>query len=78
LGGVDKSVEAILYCKSKGVLPYLGGSCAETDRSAQVSVHIALATRPHQVLIKPGMGVDEGASIMHNEMIRTLALIDVV
>lgn len=75
LGGVDRSVEAILYCKEKGVLPYLGGSCAETDRSAQVSVHIALATRPHQVLIKPGMGVDEGASIMHNEMMRTLALL---
>ena len=75
LGGVDRSVEAVLYCKSQGVLPYLGGSCAETDRSAQVSVHIALATRPHQVLIKPGMGVDEGISIMYNELQRTLALI---
>lgn len=73
LGGVDKSVEAVLYCKSKGVLPYLGGSCAETDRSAQVSVHIGIATRPHQVLAKPGMGVDEGVSIMYNEMQRTLA-----
>jgi len=75
LGSVNKSVEAILFCKSKNVLPYLGGSCAETDRSAQVSVHIALATRPHQVLTKPGMGVDEGVSIMYNELQRTLALI---
>jgi methylaspartate ammonia-lyase len=75
LGGVEKSVEAILYCKSQGVLPYLGGSCAETERSAQVSVHVALATRPHQVLIKPGMGVDEGISIMYNEMMRALTLI---
>ena len=75
LGGVNKSVEAVLYCKSKGVLPYLGGSCAETDTSARVSVHIALATRPHQVLAKPGMGVDEGVSIVYNEMQRALALI---
>ncbi len=75
LGGVDKSVEAVLYCKSQSVLPYLGGSCAETDISAQVSVHIGLATRPHQVLAKPGMGVDEGVSIMYNEMQRTLAQI---
>jgi methylaspartate ammonia-lyase len=75
LGGVNKSVEAILYCKSKGVLPYLGGSCAETDCSARVSVHIALATRPHQMLAKPGMGVDEGVSIVYNEMQRALALI---
>ena len=74
-GGIDKSVEAILYCKSKGVLPYLGGSCAETERSAQITVHIALATMPYQVLIKPGMGFDEGFSIMYNEMQRTLALI---
>lgn len=75
MGGVDKTVDAILYCKSKGVGAYLGGSCAETDRSARVSVHIGLATRPHQILAKPGMGVDEGVSIMYNEMSRALALI---
>ncbi len=75
LGGIDKSVEAVLYCKSKNVGAYLGGSSAETARSAEVSVHIALATRPDQVLAKPGMGVDEGLSIMYNEMQRTLALI---
>jgi methylaspartate ammonia-lyase len=75
LGGVDRSIEAVLYCKSKGVGAYLGGSSAETARSAEVSVHIALATRPDQVLAKPGMGVDEGVSIMYNEMQRTLALI---
>jgi len=75
LGSVDKSVEAVLYCKSKGVGAYLGGSSAETARSAEVSVHIALATRPDQVLAKPGMGVDEGVSIMYNEMQRALALI---
>lgn len=75
LGGIDKSIEALLYCKSQGVGAYLGGSSAETARSAQVSVHIGLATRPDQVLAKPGMGVDEGVSIMYNEMRRALALI---
>ena len=75
LGGVNKSVEAVLHCKSEGVLPYLGGSCAETAMSARASVHIALATRPHQVLAKPGMGVDEAVSIVYNEMQRALALI---
>ncbi|MFH0848709.1 MAG: methylaspartate ammonia-lyase [archaeon] len=75
LGGVDQSVESILHCKSEGVGAYLGGSCTETARSAEVSVHIALATAPIQVLAKPGMGVDEGVSIMYNEMQRTLALI---
>ena len=75
LGGVDQSVEAVLHCKSEGVGAYLGGSCTETAKSAEVSVHIALATRPIQVLAKPGMGVDEGVSIMYNEMQRTLALI---
>lgn len=75
LGGVEKSVEALLYCKNKSVGAYLGGSSAETERSAQVSVHIGLATSPQQVLAKPGMGIDEGVSIMYNEMQRTLALI---
>jgi len=43
LGGINNSIEAVLYCKEKGVDAYLGGSCNETDKSARVSVHIALA-----------------------------------
>jgi methylaspartate ammonia-lyase len=75
LGSIAKSVEAVLYCKAKGVGTYLGGSSAETARSAQVTVHIGLATQPDQVLAKPGMGVDEGISLMYNEMRRALAII---
>lgn len=75
LGGIQNSIEAILYCKSHGVGAYMGGSCNETDRSAQVCVHVALATQPMQLLAKPGMGVDEGYMIMHNEMMRTLQLL---
>lgn len=75
LGGINNTIEAILYCRERGVGAYLGGTCNETDRSAQVSVHIALATQPDQMLAKPGMGVDEGLSIVYNEMRRALAIL---
>ncbi|MCK4451825.1 MAG: hypothetical protein KAX26_14675 [Anaerolineae bacterium] len=58
-----------------GVGAFLGGSCAETDLSTRVSVHIALATRPDIIMAKPGMGVDEGVSLVQNEMTRALAWI---
>lgn len=74
LGGVQNSAEAVLYCKEKGIGAYLGGTCNETDRSAQVCVHVAMATSPVQMLAKPGMGVDEGYMIVNNEMERILAL----
>ena len=75
LGGINNIIEAILYCKESGVGGYLGGTCNETDRTAQIAVHIALATGPAQILAKPGMGVDEGLMIVKNEMMRTLALL---
>ncbi|EAX47771.1 Methylaspartate ammonia-lyase [Thermosinus carboxydivorans Nor1] len=74
LGGINNIIEAILYCKQKGIGAYQGGTCNETDRSAQVCVHIAMATQPAQMLAKPGMGVDEGYMIVYNEMQRILAL----
>jgi methylaspartate ammonia-lyase len=75
LGSIHNSIEATLYTKSHGVKAYLGGTCNETDRSAQVCVHVAIATQPDQMLAKPGMGVDEGLMTVHNEMQRTLAII---
>ena len=74
LGGVNNTIEAVLYCKEKGIGAYQGGTCNETDRSAQVCVHCAMATQPTQILAKPGMGVDEGFMIVYNEMERILAL----
>ncbi len=74
LGSVHNIAEAVLYCKARGVGAYQGGTCNETDRSAQTCVHIAMATGPDQILAKPGMGVDEGYMIVHNEMMRILAL----
>ena len=56
-----------------GVGAFLGGSCAETDLSARVAVHVALATRPDIIMARPGMGVDEAISITQNEMARALA-----
>ncbi len=77
LGGVNNTIEAVLYCKEHGIGAYQGGTCNETDRSAQISVHLALATRPEQMLAKPGMGVDEALTIVNNEMERTLALLTI-
>lgn len=72
LGGINNTIEAVLYCKEHDMLAYLGGTCNETDRSTQVCAHIAMATRPDQILGKPGMGVDEGYMIVYNEMQRIL------
>ena len=74
LGSIHNTIEAVLYCKAKGIGAYQGGTCNETDRSAQVCVHCAMATQPEQILAKPGMGVDEGYMIVYNEMQRILAL----
>ena len=74
LGSIHNTIEAVLYCQKLGVSAYQGGSCNETDRSAQVCVHCAMATKADQILAKPGMGVDEGFMICYNEMNRVLAL----
>ena len=75
IGSIDSLIRAVLYCKERGVGAYLGGTCNETDKSARVCAHVALATRPLQMSVKPGMAIDEGLMIIHNEMSRTLALI---
>lgn len=75
LGGIQNSVEAVLICRTAGAGAFLGGSYAETDISARASVHVALATQADMIMAKPGMGVDEPTSLIHNEMVRTLAQI---
>lgn len=72
LGGVHNTIEAAIACNRGGVGVYLGGSCNETDVSARVSAHIALAVRPTELLAKPGLGVDEGVMIVTNEMARAI------
>jgi len=75
LGGINNTIEALLLVARHGLAAYCGGSCNETDRSAQVSAHIAMACGATQVLAKPGMGVDEGMMIVGNEMARVAALV---
>lgn len=74
LGGINNSIEAVLFCKANSMGAYLGGTCNETNRSAEVCAHIAMATSPTQMLAKPGMGMDEGHMIVFNEMQRIKAL----
>ena len=74
LGGINNTIEAILYCNEKQIGSYCGGTCNETDKSAEVSVNIAVACNATQFLAKPGMGVDEGLMIVNNEMNRVIAL----
>lgn len=76
LGGVNNIIESILYCKKKGVGAYCGGTCNETNRSAEVCTNIAIACGADQCLAKPGMGVDEGYMIVNNEMNRVIALVN--
>ncbi len=74
LGGVNNTIEAILYCNEKGLGSYVGGTCNETSRSAEVCCNIAVACGATQALAKPGMGVDEGYMLINNEMNRVVAL----
>lgn len=76
LGGINNTIEALLLVRENQLGGYCGGTCNETDRSAQVSAHIAMACGAIQILAKPGMGVDEGMMIVGNEMARTMALIE--
>ncbi len=76
LGGVNNIADAILYCNKVGIGSYCGGTCNETNRSAEVTTNIAMACGALQVLAKPGMGVDEGFMIVFNEMSRVEALVN--
>jgi methylaspartate ammonia-lyase len=73
LGGVHHAVEAVLACRAGQVGALLGGSATETGLAARAAAHVALATGPHLVVARPGLGVDEAFSLTHNEMARALA-----
>ncbi len=75
LGGIQNIVDAVLHCNEHGMESYQGGTCNETDVSARACVHLALASHPQRMLVKPGMGFDEGLTIVRNEMNRMLALL---
>jgi methylaspartate ammonia-lyase len=76
VGGFDDVVEALLTCRRHGVQAYSGGTCNETVGSAQVTAQVALACQADLIVAKPGMGVDEGLSVVRNEMAVALAQLD--
>jgi methylaspartate ammonia-lyase len=75
LGGINNTIEALLLVRERGLRSYCGGTCNETDQSARVATHVAMACRADQLLAKPGRGVDEGIMIVRNEMARTRDLV---
>lgn len=75
LGSIHNVVDAVLYCNAHDMEAYQGGTCNETINSARACVHVAMAARPIRMLVKPGMGFDEGMNIVYNEMHRTMALL---
>lgn len=74
LGGINNTIEALLYCRRTGKGSYCGGTCNETGRSAEILTNVAMACGASQCLAKPGMGVDEGYMLVNNEMNRVVAL----
>lgn len=74
LGGLNNIAEAILYCKEKGIGAYCGGTCNETNLSAEATTSVAIACNADLCLAKPGMDVDSGFMIVKNMMDRTIAL----
>lgn len=74
VGGLDDSIRALLACKEAGVAAYCGGSCTETERSAQIAAGVAIGVDADLLLARPGMGVDEAVMVTRNEMRRTVAL----
>ena len=75
LGGINNTIEAVLYARQGGVGTSLGGTGNETDQSTRITTHIGLACQPTFMLSKPGFGGDEALMIETNEMLRTLALV---
>ncbi|PBC04317.1 methylaspartate ammonia-lyase [Mesorhizobium sp. WSM3860] len=76
VGSIVDTARAVLICKANKKGAYVGGSCTETDLSAQASVHVSVATQADMMLAKPGMGVDEAYSIVGNEQNRLLAMLN--
>lgn len=76
VGSIADTARAVLLCKANKVGAYVGGSCTETDLSARASVHVSVATQADMMLAKPGMGVDEGFSIVGNEQNRLFAMLN--
>lgn len=76
LGSIANTIGAGLYCNQAGMGWCLGGTGNDTDQSARITTHVALACGPDFMLGKPGLGGDEALMILGNEMRRTIALME--
>lgn len=74
LGALHNAIMAVLHCKENNIGAYIGGSCNETNISAEISANIAVSTNADLILAKPGMDVDGGFMIIKNEMERIIGL----
>ncbi len=72
LGCLTEALDAVRTCREGGLGVFIGGSCSETEVSAVASAHLAMSVDADQVLAKPGMGVDEGITIVRNTMRRAV------
>jgi methylaspartate ammonia-lyase len=75
MGSLHDTLCGIEVCRKGGIGVYLGGSCTETDLSARISVHVAVAAQVDLMLAKPGMGVDEAYSLIANEQSRLMTIL---
>ena len=73
---MEDIIDAVLYCRNGNTEAYMGGTCNETDISARMCTRTAMAVRPDRLLAKPGMGFDEGFTIVNNEMERIIRLLE--
>ena len=73
-GSILDSGRAVEVCKANGIFVLLGGSCTETASSAQLAAHLAMATGPNALLVKPGISFDEGFSLITNELAKIQSL----
>jgi methylaspartate ammonia-lyase len=75
MGSLHDTLCGIEVCRQGDIGVYLGGSCTETDLSARISVHVAVAAQVDLMLAKPGMGVDEAYSLIANEQSRLMTIL---
>lgn len=69
-GSILDSGRAVALCRRSRLFCILGGSCTETANSSTLAVHLAAATAPDALLIKPGISFDEGFSLVSTELAR--------
>ena len=69
LGGIQHIV-SVLYCRSMGWRRIWAAPATRRSSPPSAACTWRMATQPHPMLVKPGMGLDEGFMVVKNEMQR--------